>query len=514
MTQAAIKNMVQSAVSVSDLWEPPQSLLSSIAPESYPLDALPPLVRDAVAEVQGFTKAPAVLVASSALAALSVAGQALVDVKRSEKLSGPVGLFLLSIADSGERKSTCDGFFTGAIRDFERDQAELAKPELAKHRADFSAWEAEKAGVTGAIKNAAAKDGEKESIGNLRSRLEQLEKEKPVPPRIPKLIRGDDTPESLAWAMAQEYPSAGVLSSEAGLILGAHAMGKDTIMRNLGLLNILWDGGDMPISRRTSESFTVRGARFTMGLLVQEVTLNSFFERSGGLARGTGFFARFLVAWPESTQGTRFFSEAPSTWPNLALFNKRIADLLSMPASFAEGGGLAPTLLSLTPEAKTLWVAFHDTIEKELGDNGELYGVRDVGSKAADNVARLAALFHVLERGPSGLIEAHNLEGASRIVAWHLNEARRFFGELALPEEQADAVRLDAWLLSYCGKSRVSSVSRREIQRNITPVRLRKTERLNQALRELCEADRIREISGGRQKMIAVNPALLEGGCA
>jgi hypothetical protein len=34
------------------------------------------------------------------------------DVMRAEKLTGPTGLYLLTIADSGERKSTCDGYFT------------------------------------------------------------------------------------------------------------------------------------------------------------------------------------------------------------------------------------------------------------------------------------------------------------------------------------------------------------------------------------------------------------------
>jgi putative DNA primase/helicase len=67
-------------------------------------------------------------VASSALAALSLAVQAHADVRRAEKLQGPTGLFLLTVADSGERKSTCDGFFMQAIRDYEAAQAETAKP--------------------------------------------------------------------------------------------------------------------------------------------------------------------------------------------------------------------------------------------------------------------------------------------------------------------------------------------------------------------------------------------------
>ena len=60
--------------------------------------------------------------ASSALGALSLTGQAYVDVKRAEGLTGPTSLFLLTIADSGERKSTCDKFFTEPIRNYERQQ--------------------------------------------------------------------------------------------------------------------------------------------------------------------------------------------------------------------------------------------------------------------------------------------------------------------------------------------------------------------------------------------------------
>lgn len=81
---------------------------------------LPEPIRAAVEEVAGFVKAPLPMVASSALAALSLAIQAHVDVSRAARLQGPAGLFLLTIADSGERKSTCDGFFTKPIRETSR----------------------------------------------------------------------------------------------------------------------------------------------------------------------------------------------------------------------------------------------------------------------------------------------------------------------------------------------------------------------------------------------------------
>jgi putative DNA primase/helicase len=71
-----------------------------VEPEPYPLDALPDTIRAAVEEVAGFVKAPIPLVASSALAALSLACQAHIRREAGGKLHGPVGLFLLTIADS------------------------------------------------------------------------------------------------------------------------------------------------------------------------------------------------------------------------------------------------------------------------------------------------------------------------------------------------------------------------------------------------------------------------------
>ncbi len=487
----------------SDGWPEPQPLAVKVEPEPYPIDALPDTIRAAVEEVAGFVKAPAALVASSALAALSLACQAHIDAKRAEKLHGPVGLFLLAIADSGERKSTCDGFFTSPIRQYQEEQAEAMKPAIKEHQAAFAAWEAERDGILSAIKGA-GKSGK--ATDTLKGDLAELQRDKPEPPRVPRLILGDETPENLAWSLAKQWPSAGVLSSEAGVVFGSHGMGKDSAMRSLALLNVLWDGGTHSIGRRTSESFMVRGARLTMGLMIQETTLREYFSKSGGLARGTGFLARFLVAWPESTQGQRPFTEAPANWPHLAAFHRRIAAILNQPAPIDEDGALTPALLSLAPDAKAAWVEYHDAIESELASGGELYDVRDVASKSADNAARLAALFQQFEHGMGGAIGLDSFERASLITAWHLHEARRFFGELALPAELADAARLDSWLIGHCKRERTHLVPTREAQR-LGPIRDK--EKLTAALRELEELDRVRVVQEGRRKTIKVNPVLV-----
>ena len=347
----------------------------------------------------------------------------------------------------------------------------------------------------------------------LRAELAEHQHQQAEPPRIPRLIYADATPEALAYGLAHYWPSGGVVSAEGGLVFGSHGMGKDSIMRNLAMLNQLWDGNHLTIDRRTTESFTVKGVRLTMALQVQEPTLREFFTRSGALARGTGFLARFLVAWPESTQGYRPFTEAPANWPHLAAFNRRIAEILDQPAPIDGDGALTPPMLSLTAEAKAAWVHYHDAIESELASGGELYDVRDVASKTADNAIRLAALFQIFE-GAGGAVGVDCFESGSRIAAWHLNESRRFFGELALPEELAMATRLDRWLIEYCKRERTHLVPIAKLQQG-GPGGLRSKAMIETALRELEDASRARLVRDGKRKMIAVNPALVvEGGAS
>jgi putative DNA primase/helicase len=486
-------------------WPELQPLIARIAVEPYPLDALPTTVRLAVQEVAGFVKAPVPLIAASALAAMSLAIQAHHDVERAEKLAGPCSLFLLAIADSGERKSTCDGFFTKVLRDYEAAQQEAAKATITAYKSDRDIWDSQRTGLKDKIKTL-AKEGKASTAQE--NELRELDKAEPVAPRVPRLIYADATPEALTYALAKQWPSGGVVSSEAGSVFGGHAMGKDSVMRNLAALNQLWDGTALPVERRSTESFTVRGARLTMALQVQEATLRAFFDGTKGLARGTGFLARFLVAWPASTQGMRPFTEAPTNWPALAAYNARLGAILDRPAPIDDGGALDPAMLRLSPEAKAAWVTFHDVIEAMLSTGGELYDVRDVASKIADNAARLAGLFHVFE-GSIGPIGLEAMEAGARLAAWHLNEARRFFGELAMPLELANPVRLESWLLDYCRREGTDRVPTREVQR-CGPTGLRDKTAIAAALKDLEELGRVRVVQDGKKRLVWLNPALLE----
>lgn len=487
-------------------WPTPQPLLESTEPQPYPLDALPDAIKAAVCEVHDFVQAPVAMVATSAIAALSLVGQSHYDVMRAEKLTGPTGLYLLTIADSGERKSTCDGFFTSTVREWEQKQREAYKPILERYKADYAAWEAERQGRLSAITQA-GKTGK--DANHLKAELRDHEAAMPTQPVVPRMIYADATQEALAHSLGNGWPSGGLLSSEAGVIFGGHGMSKDAITRNLATLNVLWDAAPLQVDRRGAPPFVLHGARLTIALQVQEPTLRDFFAKSGDLARGTGFLARFLLSWPESTQGSRPFKESPPYWPALAVFNRRMAALLDKGAPLDDEGRLAPPMMKLAPDAKQSWIAFYNDVESQLRAGGELHDVRDVASKIADNAARLGALFQLFEDG-TAIMSDDNMTRAIRIAAWHLTESRRFFGELAIPEDEANAMHLDAWLAEHCRRNRTSHITRRDLQRNVTPARLRNKAPLDVALKALAEAGRIRLIRTGRnQTVIDRNPALL-----
>ena len=496
-----VKAQIDSAIhSDPNGWDVALPLTAKIEAETYPISALPDEIRLAVEEVANFTKAPLPLVASSALTAISLALQAHIDVRRAEKLQSPASAYFLTIADSGDRKTTCDSYFMKAIRDYEAEQAELAKPDLRKYDADMQAWEAKRNGLKDKIRNLAKNKSPTISEENA---IYDLELNKPVPPRVPKLLHTDITPEKLGHFLANEWPSGGVVSNEAGAVFGSHGMGKDSIMRNLALLNTLWDGGEISSERKSTEGYTVRGARFTMGLQVQEATLREFFSKSGVLARGTGFLARFFVSWPKSNMGKRLFTEAPTAWPHLEAFNRRLSTVLNA-APPLHNGVLTPHVMGLSDAAKQSWIQYHDMVEIELCTTGDYYDIRDVAAKSADNAARLAGLFEKFSANSGGSIGQDSFQRAAKVAAWHLGESRRFFGEMALPQELLDAVRLEKWLIDFSQKN--GEILTRDAQR-LSPIR--EKNRLDTALAELEGLNRIKLDQDGKRKLIKLNPMVL-----
>jgi putative DNA primase/helicase len=504
-------------------WPELQPLVADTASTPYPAEALPDVIRAAVAEVQGFVQAPVALVGQAAIAAASAAVQALYEVERAPGLKGPVSLYMCAIAASGERKTSCDRHFSQPFIDFELETAEKAKPARNAYKSATLVWEAKKKAFADRI-NKAIRDGK--STAADEDALANLVANEPKAPHIPKITAQDTTTEALANRLAKEWPSVMVGSTEGGTFFGSHAMTGDSLMRALSLYNVAWDGLPTRIERKgTGETWIKRGA-VTLNIQVQEGVIRDFLYSDRGLSRESGFVARTLWSVPESTQGTRKYVDAPRNWPGLSRFTAITAELLRHDVRLDEDGGLQLETLRLSSEARDAWVAFHDRIEAELAVGGALVDVRDVAAKIADNAARLAAIFRVYERktaktaktATAGItaekttaseIDLRAISSSIQITEWHLGEARRFFGGMALPREHADATALEDWLKAYCAKSERSAVPMGILQK-LGPTRLRDKQAMAAPLDVLVEKGRARVISTvGRGKAIELRDELL-----
>jgi len=103
------------------------------------------------------------------------------------------------------------------------------------------------------------------------------------------------------------------------------------------------------------------------------------------------------------------------------------------------------------------------------------------------------------------------MESGGRIAAWHLIEARRFLGELAMPPELANPARLESWMVDYCKRENTDRVPTRQIQQ-FGPGGLRDKATFTEAIRELVDLGRARLVLDGKKKAVLINPALLAGG--
>jgi hypothetical protein len=183
--------------------------------------------------------------------------------------------------------------------------------------------------------------------------------------------------------------------------------------------------------------------------MMQPIVMTRLLGACGGATRSMGFIARNLVQWPASTIGQRLYKEPPDHMPKAERFNSRLTALLAeeLPIQGPKGA-LEPPVLTLSGAAKITWASFFDSVEAELSRMGEFADIPDIGSKIAENAARLAGVFHVIEQGPAGDIEKNLMDGAIAVAIWHLNEARRVIDANRKPEDVADAEVLLEWLIA------------------------------------------------------------------
>ena len=454
----------------------------------YPLDAFPVIVHDAALEMQRNVKAPDALIAMAFLTGISVVGQQLIDVRLPTGQIRPTSLNLGTIAESGERKSAVEGLVLKPIVEHEAVRQKRYKIAIKRYNIRLRYWKSVQSGINRKI-SAMVQKGE--SAESLLEELEDNAEKLPIKPRERRTVRQNITEKAIMEALQGDGESIALISDEGEIIL------KSSAMRHTGFLNRCWDGGDLYFDRADAESLVARHPRLSVSFMVQQGVFQDFLKQHGGISRGSGHWARYLIGWPDSTQGMRFMAYEDVEWMYLPTFHARLTELIEEYDRMVEAGDVKRTVVDFSEDAKRRWIDMANTTESWLQPCGYLSDIKDFASKAMEIAGRVAALLHLFSK-QSGNISLDTLNRALAIVEWHLHEFKRIFSpEAAVQTDQVDANALRKYFQTNYGCNGFMIAPKNAVLNN-GPVRPIK--RLNAALDYLAMLGQIRIVEDAKRK--------------
>lgn len=417
---------------------------------TYPAAALGPLAEACEAIATAGQVRPA-MVGQCLLGAASLLTQGLFNV---DTLNGkkPLSLYLLTLGDSGDGKSTSQGVALQPVIEWQRSQAKRYADALADYDAKKT-----------------------------------TRKKVDVPPGLPapsfRLV-SDATVEGLRRDLDTGPCAQGVFTDEAASILAGYGMSADHRAKTAGVFSKLWDNGHLSVSRVTGGRVEKHGRRIALHWLIQPIAASDSI--GDALLSALGFWPRFLAAWPEPQAPRLAQAFRPETLPAVGAYWQRCAALLAEPLGDDAGDCLA---LPLADGARTLLGQAFEQFERE-GRRGELRVVKPFALRASEQACRIAGVLTAFAGDTAVSVEI--MRGALALVSYSLVTWRAFMDEGAAEMRGASALRLFEWLTTRPGwcESPAAIV-------NKGPACVRSKDSRNAALSEL-EAAGLVSLAGGQ----------------
>ena len=444
-------------------------------PAVYPVDALGPILGPAVDAIARKVQCPPALAGLDILAAMALAAQCVANVRMPWGVEIPLSIYALMVGYTGERKSGVDA---EVMKPIEARQKELNK-ESAKHveahRRKHAVWKFEHDAIV-KDKNIGAEIKE--------CKLTALGPE-PLKPRRPQLTVGDVTQESVLKNLDEGYPSLGIFSPEGGQFLAGHGFALERKNASGATFSEIHDGKEVSRGRVGTGLVVLRNKRLSVGLFAQPKIAKTFLldEDLGD----HGLVGRFLVAFPDSIAGTRFWEGMPSgvNLPLETYFTAMMNLLRAVRTKDDAGENLELRALVLSPAAEKVWADYNNSIERQLAPRGRYLKVRGSANKSSGNAARIAGGQALLENPSATTVNVDIMERAVVLADWHLEEALRIVEDGAVAQVVTDARALYDWIIGQPLDDHGSgwTVKIRDVQRGGPGERFRKSGDEGRAIR-------------------------------
>ena len=415
-------------------------------PDPFPVEALGKVLGDAVEAMSAIIKAPKAICANSILASATLALQGHANVVIDGR-THPTSNFFISIGESGERKSAVDKQALKPHYDFQEELRITYKEEIKVYNRESEAYKK-------------AKDDALKKIKGYDENLRALEKlgDEPESPFLPFVISEEPTYEGLVKSLEQGQPSQGLFSDEGGRFIGGHGMNSENALKTAAGLSGLWDGKPISRMRAGDGSSLLVGRRLSLHLMVQPNIAQMML--SNKMLMEQGLLSRCLCVYPKSTAGTRKYESIDLTDSQaMRTYRDKISEILHTPYNTGNTPNeLLPKQVELDTGAKHIWQLFHDKVEEQLSEHGDLSTIKGFGNKAPEHALRLAtalAGFDAPEISNFSRISSGYLLNSTILTQYYLNEALRLFNSGVADPNLYEANKLLDWLRDK-GKTKVT----------------------------------------------------------
>ncbi len=431
----------------------------------FPVQVLPPALRDFALAQAEFTQVPVDLPAMLALGVCSAAIAGKVDLEVQPGYIEPLNLYIVVALPTGERKTPNFEAALEPLRQVEREKASASKFTLAKKRALRVAFEKtlqkRQSEYANLKRDAVGQEciALEREMAELSERIERMAIEAP-----PQLLAEDVTPERFASLLAEQGGRMCVASDEGGLfdvLAGRYSRdGK----ANFDIFLKAYSGSAYKNDRQSKERAPISITR-AVGTLLLSPQPSVLEQLSSPAMRSKGLLARFLYSLPVSTVGHRKTNTSPvpdgvrlayeTAARRLALFPTPQEAAESAPrqtddidAMFRQIDALALKVprIRLSAGALDLHLSFREELEPRLRYTGDLFDVIDWTNKWAGNVARIAGVLHCVSHKPEGEVSAETMQSAIVIGKYLLSHAMAAFGGMGGSQAARDAREIWTWV--------------------------------------------------------------------
>lgn len=413
----------------------------------FPFDLLPkaghfplPKFQAAVQECLNERKVPLKMPYFPAAAAYCAAAQPLADMitPTGGKLGTNIYVLVNAISGEGKTKVRLDFF-----RAFDEVNSELRgqfKQAEAYYQEQEYRWKREGQVLSAELATAPQMGLSAEAI---QLRIDEHYHRKSVEPCELALSMKEPKYASLLLALTN-FPCTTIVSGDCAKYLRTTILPFDTLFCDTWSYEVIDD------PRVSVASYYREDPRLAMLLMIQPNKLATILKSAlGQEGLDSGLFARMVYCNAERTGGGRFLDigiiDTPVETRCRDEFNRNLKELLLEGAQAMATPGYRRRELRFSKEAAELWIRYFNFVEEQRQPGGRYERAIECAARLAENVARMAAGFHVAERFDGDEIGVECLVCAIAIC----DESSKDYMDTFVPDdpEEVDAMDLYDWLV-------------------------------------------------------------------